>query len=266
MDATKSRMFLAGTLMGIIYGCFAVVVFSSAYRWSLCSFSFIALVPAALGFLPLAFVDEAQVHLYRKAIFIPWVSLMGALLLSTGFKLDALSGVALICVPAVLLLGLVIWVVRGLQLWRASRRRRVWASVALMLLPFVAVDWEDRAFAGSQTIEIKRAAVVSAPAPAVRALAADFPRDLAASLWARDLPGRLAVAVSMGDMRVDALPGDRLHPRTLVRLTARYVDAPAYAYGQLCIDHLGGRIEERVLADLKGRAELSARGATERAP
>ena len=160
MKTPRSTMFLAGTLLGIIYGLFAIFEFSTM-RTRLASASFLALVPAALGFLPLAFVDDAQVVLYRKTLFTPWVSLGGLLLVTGGMGVEPLILVA-IATPFILVLTLALWVILGLRLWRLSRRKRFWAAAGLMLLPFATASWEDRALASEQTIEVRRTVVMRA--------------------------------------------------------------------------------------------------------
>lgn len=68
----KNRFLLIGLLTGVLYGLATRIVFGE--RASLASISYLFIVPAILGVVPLLFANNEQLRSYRNVIFIPWLT------------------------------------------------------------------------------------------------------------------------------------------------------------------------------------------------
>jgi hypothetical protein len=270
MDATRNKMFLAGTLLGVIYGVFAFFIFRDRPD-GLMTASFLALVPAALGFLPYVFVDEAQVRHFRRAAFLPIVIALGSLGVAWVAH-SMMDGIWLLCIvaiwaPSSILLGLLWWFFGALWLWRRARQHRAWAAIALMVLPFVTAAYEQPAKA-TTVFEIKRAAVVRAPAQVVEQLVEHDP-EIALVLEGFRLErglGAWGFETVIIDPKVERLSRDGQPPRTRLTLAATHAGETPNAYARLVTGFVLARSEERLLSDLTRRAEMSARASTVPAP
>jgi hypothetical protein len=260
MDAMKSRLLLAGTLLGLIYGTFAAAMFWKSI--GLLGVSSIALVPAALAFLPFVFADERQVALFRKVIFGPWVTMTGMLLVCVAFDLWPFVSIFAVATLPMMVIGLVWWACGALRIWRLSRQRRALVAMALMVLPFVASAY-DTPDAELGMFVVERSATVRAPAPLVERL--KYEDITAETRWTQGLrPFGVGMFFMDPEVRMDGA-SQRL-PHTKVTVTGCSAGAPLSASARRWLTPLIALTEDRLLANLTRRAELSALAATAPAP
>ena len=144
-------MLLWGGLFGAAYGLLAYAIIAGPKPNLAASYSFLALVPVALGAVPLLFSDPDQVAWFRKAFFIPWVSTLGLFLVLLAARAEGPICFLVLLGPFVLFISAGIWVVRAVGLRRLKKAQRKAAGIALLLLPFVAVGLEHRWLARAET-------------------------------------------------------------------------------------------------------------------
>lgn len=68
----KYKLLLLGLLIGVAYGLITRLIFGK--QATLVSLTYLFLVPAVLGIIPLVFADDEQIKSYRAIIFIPWLT------------------------------------------------------------------------------------------------------------------------------------------------------------------------------------------------
>lgn len=170
MDPSKTRTLVFGGIAGVIYGILAYVAFARhPGGGGVASLSFLVLVPLGMAAIPLLFSDADQVRWYRRALFMPWISVVGLYLFLLAVRLEDLLCVLLLAGPFVMVVSLVTWVVRAVMIRRASTARRRAVAATLLCLPFVvlATGAEDRLLVGRQTVTVREEVVVAAAADAV---------------------------------------------------------------------------------------------------
>lgn len=77
--AEKNKLVYLGLLIGVAYALITRFVFGE--EANLVSLTYLFLVPAVLGIIPLVFADDKQIKSYRTIIFIPWLTVVSAFLM-----------------------------------------------------------------------------------------------------------------------------------------------------------------------------------------
>lgn len=170
---THSRRWplVVGTAAAVGYGIIAWVALQ--HFKALPSFTFLFLVPVAMGALPSVFTDDDQVDLYTRWLFVPWLTVFtyfAALVLA--FKEAA---ICLVVLTAPLTGGVMVgtgiaWLVKAIKMSEAKRKK---ALAATALLPLVFVGLERAYLMPAETDGVESAVVIASPAGAIFAQLAE---------------------------------------------------------------------------------------------
>lgn len=167
MRADKVASLAAGIAIGALYGALAFGVFDRAYV--LPGATFLFLVPAVTGAIPLLFSDADQTRWYVKLVLLPWLTLLALyLLLFVLLRETSLLCVLVQALPAIglAMLGtLIAWVITAVRLRR--RKKKLAAGILLMLLPFVCAPLERALLYRSEVVASASRIVIDAPRAAV---------------------------------------------------------------------------------------------------
>ncbi|MBO9573616.1 MAG: hypothetical protein J7497_15620, partial [Chitinophagaceae bacterium] len=68
----KYGLLIIGIVTGIAYGMITRLVFGE--QATLASITYLFIIPAILGIIPLMFADNDQLKSYKNIIFIPWIT------------------------------------------------------------------------------------------------------------------------------------------------------------------------------------------------
>lgn len=140
MLAQKKLSLAAGIAISVLYGLASYLRF--AHAGGMPTLSFLCVLPAAMGAVPLLFADLDQIKNYLFVFLVPWLTIAAFFLLLFIPGLEGLICLVVIGSPFILfaLLGtLIACVIRAIVLHRARRKA---AALITMLLPFG--DFQDR--------------------------------------------------------------------------------------------------------------------------
>jgi hypothetical protein len=161
----KLRVFLGSITVGVIYGL--AMYFTFGKFGVLATYTFLLIVPAAIGGVPLLFRDIDQIRSYLALLVIPWLSILGVFV-----ALGALLREGALCIVVLLLpfaaagmLGSLIATIAASVIIRAKKRKALGA--ALLLAPFVLVGLEQRWLVREETVAVRSTTLVDAPAEEV---------------------------------------------------------------------------------------------------
>ncbi len=172
MTKAQKTTFLSSVALGTFYVLVCYFVFGA--KAALPTYAFLALVPLALGAVPLLFKDEDQVTSYLMILFLPWTSAMTSIAILVILIREGALCVVLIGSPFLALgaLGtLVAWIVRAITL---SRKKRAAAAITMLLLPFLVAPIERTYFVSEETHTVRSVVIVDAEPAAVWARLAAF--------------------------------------------------------------------------------------------
>lgn len=74
----KNKLIHLGLFLGVVYGLITRLVFGEAA--TLVTLSYLFVVPAVLGVIPLVFASDEQIRSYKTLIFIPWLTVASVFL------------------------------------------------------------------------------------------------------------------------------------------------------------------------------------------
>ncbi len=174
MRPAHKQTFLWGFGAGIAYGLAAFFGFREANLLTTTAFLFG--VPAGMSAVALLFTDDDQITNYRRVLLIPWLSILGLLVLSTVLFNEGVVCLIVLGLPFIgvaLVATFVIWLVRARRI-RAEKKRRA-GLTSVFLLPLLLAPVEHRFFVTEEAGAVENAVVVEASAEAVWAHLAAVP-------------------------------------------------------------------------------------------
>ena len=162
MTSSQKTLLVTGLAFGAAYGIAARLGMSS-----LTTVSFLFLVPAALGAVPLLMADPDQIRSFRNIMFIPWVAILSMFALMAALRVERLGCFLLFLIPFIvaavlaMLITFLVCVVRGSRI--KSQKRKAAAAV-IALLPFVIAPLEEHYSTSERTVEVGSSVLIAASA------------------------------------------------------------------------------------------------------
>ena len=134
----KQQLLIIGIVLGIVYGLFTRLVFGQ--KATLASVTFLFIIPAILGIIPLMFADNEKLKSYRKIIFIPWLTVASFFLTMFLFGLEDILCLFILATPFFILgtIGALIY-----RIFQINKRKRKGKLFTLLLLPFLLAPIEE---------------------------------------------------------------------------------------------------------------------------
>lgn len=128
----KNKLLYYGIILGLAYGIVTRLVFGEDA--TLVSLTYLFLVPAVLGIVPLVFANTQQIASYKTIIFIPWLTVASVFLVLFISGLEESICVLILGAPFFILVTLGAFIYRLIRIHRAKHRNTL---LALILLPFL---------------------------------------------------------------------------------------------------------------------------------
>lgn len=151
----KYGLLIIGVLLGALYGLLARLVFGQAA--TLASITYLFIVPAVLGMIPLFFANEEQLRSYRNIIFIPWLTILTFFLISMMVRLEEIACILMLAAPFIVLGTVGALVVRLILLHRKSKK-----MLAIAVLPFILSPVEEAIKSPSEVYSVQSEVVIAA--------------------------------------------------------------------------------------------------------
>jgi hypothetical protein len=162
----KKYSVAAGIALSVAYGLASYLRFDHARGMP--TISFLIVLPAVMGAIPLLFADVEQIKNYLYLLLIPWFTIGLFFLVLYIPGLEALVCLVVLASPFIFvaMLGtLIAWIIRAFILRSAAQRRA--AALLSMLLPFAALGIERGLPVPEETVRVVSSTVVAAPAGAL---------------------------------------------------------------------------------------------------
>ena len=153
----KQKLLIIGILLGIAYGLFTRLVFGQ--KATLASVTFLFIIPAILGIIPLMFADNEKLKSYRKIIFIPWLTVASFFLTMFLFGLEDILCLFILATPFFILgtIGALIY-----RIFQINKRKRKGKLFTLLLLPFLLAPIEEYIKSPSDIFNVKSEVIIDA--------------------------------------------------------------------------------------------------------
>lgn len=168
----KKYSLVAGIALSVAYGLATYLAMGRV--GGMPTISFLCVLPAVMGAVPLLFADVDQIKNYLYLILIPWLTVGTCFLLLYIPGLEALLCLVLLASPflAMAMVGTLLgWIIRAFILRSEAKRRA--AALLSMLLPFATLGIERSLPVPEQTVQVSSSVEVNAPAATIfRGLAA----------------------------------------------------------------------------------------------
>ena len=158
MQTRMKRLYLYGTLAGVLYGLVLRVLFGGTHNnlLELMSVGFLFLVPLVLGVLAISFADKPS---WKYSIFFPWVPILLFVAMTALFGLEGI-----ICIVMALPLFLIMGSLGGIcsKLVMKSRHR-MQIFTGFLLLPILTSAVESRMDLPNEIHTVHTEIVINAP-------------------------------------------------------------------------------------------------------
>src|SRR5262249_52738289 len=135
----KYRLLIIGVTVGIAYGLLTRFVFGE--EATLASITYLFIIPAVLGTVPLMFADNDQLKSYRNIIFIPWLTVATFFLTMFLIGLEEFICLLILAGPFFILATLGAFIYRVVQINKEKRKGKL---LTLLLLPFLLSPVEEQ--------------------------------------------------------------------------------------------------------------------------
>ncbi len=151
----KYGLLVLGILIGAVYGIVTRVVFGE--RATLASITYLFLIPAILGVVPLVFANDSQVRSYRNIIFIPWITIATFFLTTVLVGLEEFLCLMILAGPFFILGTIGALIVRLVILHRRNNK-----LLAVMVLPFLISPAEEAFTSPSEIYSVGSTVMITA--------------------------------------------------------------------------------------------------------
>lgn len=153
----KYRLLIIGIIVGVVYGIIARLTFGAAA--TMASVTYMFLIPAVLGVIPLFFANEEQLKSYRNIIFIPWISLATFSLFMYAVGLEGFLCLLILAGPFFIFGTIGAFLFRLLQIHRRNKRNTM---MVLAVLPFLISPLEEAIKSPSEVNNVSSEVVIDA--------------------------------------------------------------------------------------------------------
>ncbi|MFT3765488.1 MAG: SRPBCC family protein [Minicystis sp.] len=169
----KRNVLVTSLVLGVAYGLVAYFAFER--HASLPTVAFLALVPLAIGAIPLLISDLDQIRSYVFILFVPWITILAVFAVLAAVLREGVLCLLVLGAPFYLsaMLGtLIATIIRAIMIRREKRKA---AAAALMLLPFLLAGVEQRYLVREAQVTVGSSTVIDAPAALVFDRLAEVP-------------------------------------------------------------------------------------------
>lgn len=153
----KYGLLIIGIVTGIAYGLITRLVFGE--KATLASITYLFIIPAILGIIPLMFADNDQLKSYKNIIFIPWITV------ATFFFMMILSGIEEIICLLMLAAPFFILATLGAFIYsitQINKRKKSGKLFTLVLIPFLLAPIESQIKTPSSVFSVQSEVIISA--------------------------------------------------------------------------------------------------------
>jgi hypothetical protein len=159
------KLFLAGGSVGLAYGLLirlGSIIFPRVEFFSEMSVGFLVLLPFAMGFVTIFWIESRKAQHVTVWAFLPWIPIMGGTLATV---LVFWEGV--ICAVLFLPISLILSTLGGLAAGfavnlRSSRRTRNVTLGCVLALPLLVTPWEGKVFSRNELRGVETSVVIHA--------------------------------------------------------------------------------------------------------
>ncbi len=150
-------LLITGITLGIAYGLVVRLVFGQ--QATLASVTYLFMVPAILGIIPLIFADNDKLRSYRNIIFIPWLTMATFFLTMFLAGLEDAICLLILAIPFFILGTIGALIYRVVQINKQKSRGKLFT---LLLLPFLLAPVEEFIKSPSETYLVKSEVIINA--------------------------------------------------------------------------------------------------------
>ncbi|PKH52068.1 hypothetical protein CXF68_15800 [Tenacibaculum sp. Bg11-29] len=152
----KYGLLITGITLGVAYGILSRLVFGQ--NATLASVTYLFIIPAILGIIPLMFSNNEKLKSYRNIIFIPWLTIATFFLTMLLFGIEDFLCLLVIAAPFFILGTLGALIYRFVQI---NKRKSKGKLFSLVLLPFLFAPIEEYIQSPSEVFNIKSEVIIS---------------------------------------------------------------------------------------------------------
>lgn len=156
---TKYYLLAFGVVIGIGYGLITRLVWGQ--QMALASLTYLFLIPAVLGVIPLVLANEAQVRSYLYIIFLPWITVLSLFVTMWVLRIESLICLIILGAPF-LVLGTIGGLIFRLVILHQRSKKNVLPAIAFMLLPVLIAPVEYAVKSPSDVFSVTSEVVINA--------------------------------------------------------------------------------------------------------
>ncbi|HWZ21221.1 MAG TPA: hypothetical protein VNW06_01135, partial [Cytophagaceae bacterium] len=119
----KYGLLLIGIAIGIAYGLITRLTFGE--EATLASITYLFIIPAILGLIPLMFADNDQLQSYKNIIFIPWLTVASFFFMLFFAKIEDLICLFILALPFFILGTLGAFIYRLVQINKKKNKGKL---------------------------------------------------------------------------------------------------------------------------------------------
>lgn len=133
----KNKLIHLGLFLGVVYGLITRLVFGEAA--TLVTLSYLFVVPAVLGVIPLVFASDEQIRSYKTLIFIPWLTVASVFLTLWLVGLEEAICLLILGAPFFIIGTIGALIYRLIRIHRDKRK----ILLTVVLIPFLFSPLEE---------------------------------------------------------------------------------------------------------------------------
>ncbi|MBK9155266.1 MAG: hypothetical protein IPM25_13785 [Chloracidobacterium sp.] len=151
----KWGLLAIGILIGAAYGVVTRLVFGETA--TMASITYLFLIPAVLGVIPLVFASNDQIRSYRNIIFIPWLTILTFFVTAMLTGLEEVLCLLVLAAPFFVLATVAALIVRLVMIHKSRNKLMAFAA-----LPFLIAPVEELVKSPSETYTVESEIVIAA--------------------------------------------------------------------------------------------------------
>jgi len=152
----KYGLLAVGILVGAAYGIGTRVVFGETA--TMASITYLFLIPAVLGVIPLVFANNDQIRSYRNIIFIPWLTILTFFVTAMLTGMEEILCLLVLAAPFFILATVAALIVRLVMIHKNRNK-----LLAIAALPFLMSPVEELIKTPSETYTVESEVIIAAP-------------------------------------------------------------------------------------------------------
>ena len=152
----KYQFLLIGISIGVLYGLITRIAFDE--KASLASITYLFIIPAVLGIVPLAFANDEQLKSYKHIIFIPWLTTATFFLTMYLIGLEGFICLLILAGPFFILGTIGAFIYRLIHLKRKNRKGEL---LSILIIPFLLAPLEQTIDSPSTIYQVESEVIIS---------------------------------------------------------------------------------------------------------